>query len=701
MPKNKPHQNVKPLEEEKDRKIKGYHPEGDELKVYNQYKRRKSELLDSRRSVNGIDIDELMRRMDKQYFNREADIPASELDPDQRPVAINNAFGKVQSALGILIDRNPEISLEEDNPKYSANRELIKGLAKSSWRNTNSLGQLKLSIFNCAKRGWFVGRTYYRALKHDARFLETVEEDEKTGEKTYKYVTKEITKVDDVAYMNLNNFNVWLDEQTVPEDMYSTRDWTWREVMHIDDVRKMFPEAEYPNIKFVKEGGNTQETLEGQSQKTGATTQSNEAKQTKEGMTEVFFYENQYDDWFIAEVNGVMVVWEPMPQNSKRNSCTYGYWNLRSAESIYGIGIPEMMERDESILDRISNMSMRQLLLTISPPGFYTGTEDPEDENLKYKAGTLRRTLDPKNITFLNIPEGNQHTREWIDWIENKEDQRTGINKQLEGEDSGGKGTAFEAGVNREAGLKRLRLPLKSIQYALDWEFRNRIDLIKQVYTDFQVEQLSDPEDIMNYLEEVEADPDYYHIENEGDAGKESFFKKEYREVQLNVEQDEKGNFVETEDKSFFKIKPDFLAFEGDVIVDAQSILVQSEELEKADTLRMSNIIIPLVSEGDPAKVGRPVKQLLLAFNKDPRKWLPDDWYQSINDAGKLASGEKQANLENPEGAVGEGDGSIPQELERAEGVPNADTVVPPTDLNSKVTLGSRFASAFDSFKNP
>jgi hypothetical protein len=542
--------NLKPKSEE-GKGAKGYHPTGDEDKVYKQYLARKAELLDSRRNVYGIDIDEQMRKLDKQYFNRSADIPASELDPDQDPVAINNAFGKVQAALGILIDRNPEFTLEENNPKYSANRELIKGLAKDSWRKTNSLGQLKLSIFNSAKRGWFAGRTYHRQLKHDARFLKAIDKD---GKKEYE--TKELKKVDDIQYMNLNNYNVWIDEQTVPEDFYSTRDWMWREVWHIDDLKMMFPKEEYPNMDMVMAGGDTRETVEGSSNKDQNSQPSNEAKETKTGMTEVFFYENQYDDWFIVEINGVMVVWEPLPQDHKRLSLVYGYWSLRGAETIYGIGIVEAMERDESLIDRIMNMNMRQLLMTISPPGFHTGTEDPEDENLKYKPGTLTRTMDPKNITFLNIPQGNQKGLETVQWIEGKEDQRTGVTKTLEGEVSDKNSTAFETGVNREAGLKRLRLPLKSIQYALEWEFRNRIDLIRQTYTDFQVEQLTDPEDIQNYLEEVKADPDYYFIINEGDAENEQFFKRDFREVQLNVEQDEQGNFVETEDKKFFKIKP-------------------------------------------------------------------------------------------------------------------------------------------------
>lgn len=676
--------NVKPKPEEKE-KAKGYHPVGDEKKVYDQFLYRKNELLNSRRSVYGMDIDRKMREMDKRYFERKADIPPSELDPEQSPIAINNAFGKVQTALGILIDRNPEIYLEEDSPKYSANRELIKGLANASWKNTNSLGQLKLSIFNAAKRGWFVGRTFYRELKHDARFLERVEKD---GKKVHK--TVEIKKVDDVQYMNINNFNAWIDEETVPEDFYSTRDWMWREVVHIDELRKQFPEDEYPNMKYVVAGGDTRETIEGHSDKNTAQLSSpNEAKQTKEGMTEVFYYENQYDDWFIVEINGVMVVWEPLPQDHKRLSCVYGYWNLRSAETIYGIGVVEAMERDEQLIDRILNMTMRHLLLTISPPGFYTGTEDPEDENLRYRPGQLSRTLDPNNIKFLEVPQGNQNALENIDWVENKSDQRTGITRTLEGEVSSGSTTAFETGVNRESGLKRLRLPLKSIQYALEWEFRNRIDLIRQTYTDFKVELIDDPEDVQNYLDEVGADPTYYFIENEGDPENERFYAKQYRDVQMEVDQDEKGNFVESEEKRFFKIKPEMLHFEGDVVVDASSILVQSEELEKADTLRMANILLPLLAQGDPAIIGRSVKQMLIAFNKDPKKWLPDSWLQSIEEQGKIGSGEKK-----PENDSAQEGGVMKEKL---------DTVVPQSEVNGRggTSLGSRFSAAFNAFRNP
>lgn len=707
-------ENLEPLEKQSDT-VPGYTPEGEEKKVHDQYLSRKGELFNSRRNVYGYDINQLMRRLDAQYFNRVANIPASELDPDQRPVAINNAFGKIQTAIGLLLDRNPEITLDESDPKYTSNRELLRGLAKSSWKNTNSLGQLKLSIFNCAKRGWFVGRTYHKYLKHDARFLTRIDDDPSAPEYTPTddpnvlepktkpvYETKQITKMDDVAYMNINNFNAWIDEQSTPEDFFSTRDWMWREVWHIDDVKRIFPKEEFPNMEFVKEGGDTRETIEGVTNaNTGSQSSSNEAKSTKKGMTELFFYENQYDDWFIVEINGVMVVWEPLPQDSKRLSLVYGYWNLRGAESIYGIGVIEEMERNEELIDRIMNMSMRQLLLTISPPGFYTGTEDPDDANLKYNAGVLKRTLDPKSITFLEIPEGNENAMKTIEWLEGKQDQMTGITNTLEGDrtQEGQNPTAFELGVNREAGLKRLRLPLKSIQYALEWEFNNRISLIKQVYSDFTVEHIADPEDINAFLDDVKADPDFFFIENEGQPGKEKFFKKSFRTTQLNVDQDDKGNFVESETKKFFRIKPEYLVFEGDVSVDTDSMLIQSEELEKADTLRMANILVPLLAS-DPKVVGRPVKQLLLAFNKDPRKWLPDTFLDALNQMQNISPYKKPGavprELTPPAGAEGQPDLS-----QAGQGAPKADTVVPAADVSGNVGLGNRMSAAFNAFKNP
>lgn len=622
MPKT---ENLKP--KPKDKPVKpGYSPQGDELKIYQEYKRRKAELLNSRANVYGLNIDAEMRRFDRMYFRRFADIPANELDANNKPLAINNAFGKIQTALGILVDNPPKYILEEDNPKYTANREIIRQLAQKSFRNTNSLGQFKLSVLNCAKRGWFVGRTFNRQLVHDARFLKSIDS---KGMRAYE--TRSVVKCDDISYMNLNNYNAWLDEQTKPEDFFSTRDWMWREVWYIDDIRQMFPVEDFPNMKNVQAGGDTRETIEGVYTQTTSDNTGSSPQAQKPGMTEMFFYENQFSDRFIVEINGVMVVWEPLPQNNKRLSCVYGTWHLRGDDTPYGIGIVEEMENDEELIDRILNMDMRQLLLTISPPGFYTGTEDFEDENIKIVPGVLRRTMNPKDINFLQIPVGNEAGLKKIEWLETKQADKTGITPTIEGAPpQSSSTTAFQIGVEREAGLKRLRLPLKSLQYALDWEFQNRVSLIQQTYSDFQVEHLATEDQIHDYLDEVKSDPDYYYIENEGVPGSEKFYAKKYRGIMLNVEQGEDGSFMESESENFFHIKPQYLAFSGFLSTDISSLLTVSDELEKADTLRMVNLIVPLLQM--PKEIAaRPVKQLLQTYKKDMKKWLPQDWIDFLS----------------------------------------------------------------------
>ncbi len=683
--------NITVTEREDTPKEKMYSPKDDEKKVFDEYKRRKSELMDSRKNINGINIDEKMRTYDQKYFSTQADIPASELDPNQKPIAINNAYGKVTTALGLLIDRNPDFEMEEDNPKYSANRELLKQLAKKSFRNTNSLGQLKLSIFNMARRGWFIGRTFNRRLEHQAKFLTGID---KNGKK--KYEEKTVTKMDDVFYMNLSNYNAWLDEETRPEDFYSTRDWMWREVWHIDKVKAMFPESEFPNMKYVSAGGDTSEIPDYNSTDGNQAGSDSSAKDTKEYLTELFFYENQYEDMFIVEINGIMVVYEPLPQDHKRLSCVYGTWHLRNDDNIYGISIIEEMEQDENLANRIINMGMRQLLLTIAPPGFYTGTEDPEDENMKITPGVLRRTLDPKNITWMEIPQGNKDWMEINQWLETKQDDKTGINDALEGTPAvGGTDTAFELGINREAALKRLRVPLRSLQTALDWEFQNRIALIQQVYSNYKVEHMSSKEEIQNYLDEVEADPSFYYIENEGVPGKEVFYAKRYRTVKLGLGQDDKGNYVDSEEEQFFRIKPEMLAFQGTIRTDISSLLVNSEELEKADTLRLANIILPMVTTGTPEVQGPSVKQILQAFNKDPKKWLPDAWLLALklrepNAEDKAKEAEEKKLSDPTQGMPDPGLGDPTQGLPT---MPKSPTVVPPSDLKAMPSASAQMGA--------
>ena len=59
--------------------------------------------------------------------------------------------------------------------------------------------------------------------------------------------------------------------------------------------------------------------------------------------------------------------------------------------------------------------------------------------------------------------------------------------------------------------------------------------MIRQVYSQFKVEHLVGEDKIQAYLDQVEADPSFYFIQNEGDPNKEQFFTKSYRQVKLQI----------------------------------------------------------------------------------------------------------------------------------------------------------------------
>ncbi len=644
-----------------------WNPQGEELKVWAQFRLRKEALKSSRFNVYGLNIDAEMRRWDKKYFRKMADIPPSELDANQRPLAINQAFGKVQTALGILIDADPNYIMESDNPKYDKTKYFLKALAEKSWRNTNSLGQFKLSVFNSARRGWFGGRTFNRRLFHDARYLKSVSD---SGKRAYE--TRLVTKLDDIGYMNLSNYNMWLDEQTRPEDFFSTRDWMWREVWYIDDLKRTFPVDMFPNMRHVSPGGDTRENIQGVFTRNAANNKTGISPlASKKGMVEVYFYENQYADQFIVEAHGVMIIAEPLPQNNKRLSCSYGQWHFRGDDTIYGMGIIEEMENNEELADRIINMDMRQLLATISPMGFYSGTEDFEDENIRMSPGILRRTMNPKDINWVQIPQGNNTGLDKVAWLSEKQNANTGITPIIEGgiPDQSGQVTAFQVGVNRESALKRLSLPLKSLQYALKNEFDNRIALIQQTYSDFQVEHLEDEKEIFNYLDEVNKDPQFFFIENEG-SPEEKFFAVKYRMANLNVEKSDDGSYIESENSKFFAIKPEMLAFSGFTSVDETSLLTGSKALDQADTLRMVNMLVPLLS-GPMETNAKPAKQMIVAFDRQPKDWLPQPWLDFLNGVNP-----QQAQAQ---GAVLQGQGAAAQQPGGAPQSPQSQSIAAPT----------------------
>ena len=539
----------------------------------------------------------------------------------QSDIAQPNPYVKIQTALAILVDQNPSGVFTAASKKYQATTELIKQLYQRSWDVAKSKQQLKLFVFNLAKYGWATARTY--PLKISRKVKQLVEYNSEESSKSV-YEDKEFVEYNDIMRENLDTRNTWIDDMAKPNNVFSVRDWVWRKVYALDVFKEEFKGWKSSNL--VQPGGITTETIT-------ATTQPGDKKYQETNLVEVYFYENRLKDLFIVIANGVPVVISPLPisdsKGGKKLSLWQSYWNLRHAESPYGIGMYEAMRYDNALLDRIRNMTIDQLTLSIYKMGFYQGTQAlTETGEIKIKPGVLKQTLDPKNISWLDIKGPGPEAWKGLEEFRNDLNESSGITPQLSGIVEGK--TAFEIAQAKEAALKRLKTPLENITDALNNEAYITISLIQLLYSIPETYKITDPVLIDDYLNEIQSDPELYErTETMDDFGQpqSEFTAKVFPEFPINLEEDEKGNLIETEQTRFFRIKPSGLNWEGIVNVKSQSILTPSKQVDKALELEMWNMLIPLMVQ-DPLIYAKAAKSIIKLYDKDPRDILPDMWLQ-------------------------------------------------------------------------
>jgi len=335
-------------------------------------------------------------------------------------------------------------------------------------------------------------------LKIEREVKNLVEWNEENPSKS-KYETKKIIEFNDIMRENLDPWNCWIDDMAKPNDKFSARDWAWRKVYSMDVAEEEF--GKWPNWKYVKPGGVTTDKLE-QSQKTSKYYSSKD-------LVEVIFYENRIKDMFWVTLGGVPVVMGPLPisdaKGNKKLSLWQSYWNLRHAGSPYGVGIYEAMRNNQYLLDRINNMSIDQLTLSIYKMFFYQGTSSlTETGDIVVSPGIGKQTLDPKNISWLDTPGPGKDAWEGMDHFRKDVDEASGITDPLLGQITGK--TAFEIAQAKESALKRLKSPLENILDALDEEGYTTVALIQLLYSIPETYKIADPELIEDYLKEIDGD---------------------------------------------------------------------------------------------------------------------------------------------------------------------------------------------------
>ncbi len=149
-------------------------------------------------------------------------VPIGDLSQDWRS---NNSdptlLAKIQTALSIIVDQNPEAYLKPTVKKYQDRTALAYGMWKRNYIVSEAKNKYKLFIFNQAKYGWAPMRAYPHIIKYEKDILTEVNPDDPTKN---KYETRTTTWFNDVDKEVLDPFRTWVDEQSKPYDSYSRND---------------------------------------------------------------------------------------------------------------------------------------------------------------------------------------------------------------------------------------------------------------------------------------------------------------------------------------------------------------------------------------------------------------------------------------------------------------------------------------------
>jgi hypothetical protein len=573
----------------------------------------------------------------------------------QSDISQSNPFIKIGVALSILVDQNPKGVFTPMVKKFQATTELMKQLYQRSWEVARSNPQLKLFVFNLAKYGWAVIRTYPLKIEREVNVVESLNDDQEP-----QYKKEKVIEYNDVYRENLDPRNVWIDDMAKPNNPMSVRDWTFRKVydMDTDEFEREFGKSKL--YDKVKKGGTTSELV--------SSTKGTQKKFQGKNLVEVYFYESRAKDMFWVLANGVPVQMEHLPisdaRGSKKLSLSQTYWNLRHSESPYGIGIYEAIRYENAMQDRISNMTLDQLTLSIYKMFFYQGTQTLQDTgDITIVPGLGKQMLDPKNINWLEVPGPGAEAWQGIELLKQRLDEASGVMEPLGGGSPTRKGkgkiTAFQIAQEKEMALRRLKNPLDNILEALNEEAYITISLCQLLYSIPETYEITDPRLIEDYLAEVKNDPELFE-EDVQDGQPRKLTAKVYPEMPLNLDKDNEGNLTETKDTKFFRIKPKFLDWEGIIQIKAESILTASKQVDKAMGLEFYNIYVPIIGQlaqqvgmmmqsGQPIDLdelpfGKIAKLLPKLYDKDPRDLLPNSWVAKPKEQqqGNAQSGTQQ-----------------------------------------------------------
>lgn len=696
---------VAPLEEE--RKDFLYSPAGQELEIQgfladriDQLKDfRKQEMVGTKRSIESIWTD-----ADNEYTPHDLDATASrkrfesneETGLRSRLVKIggnedwqsNNAcpdfYVKVNTALAILVNQNPEAVFMAASSRYEENTLIAYNNWKASWEESGAKQQLKHFIFNMAKYGTGFARTYPRLIEQQKRVRTEYYPNEPDRD---RFEEKRLVKYNGLYRENLNPWQVWVSSQARVGDANSVEDWYFEKEYSWESFLETF--RDYGNVKYAK-----RDQSSGGEEGKPATTGRHEDKIT------VGFYENQVKDLYVIWLPETKVVlyYSPLPNDEGKLSLWFAPWTLRDDRLIWGIGIYEIIREDSILYDKLANMTMDQLVLSIYKMFFYKGTDLlPENDKIVVAPGEGRQVSDPMSVRWLEIPGAGKEAWVGLEFLQTKKDINSGVTPQLFAQFSGK--TLGQDLSAKEAALERMKTSLDYICDALQLEAEISLSWLKQILSTPEVLTYSRPEDLALALKEAglsEQDIRVYLAEAENPTGNGLLFQEDTGEMEKNpvlgpegkpiigengeivtrempvmakkanvypeqrygIAEDDKGTLMESEQTRFYRFGVHFgldrLDWKGMIRIKPQSVLAPSKELVKRMKLDMFNLVYPAIQTmiSMPQYIPvlmPPIKQIIKIHDEDIKDWIDEQFlgklYEQSLQPGVDRSDKEKVNM--------------------------------------------------------
>ena len=622
----------------KEVEVLNYNPTGDEKTLQTYVTKRRDEMQNFRRSLG---IEKEWREADIEYVPHELEFgtPRKRFETDQdtglrsRMVPIGDQtqqwrsngaaptlLVKIQTAFSIVIDQNPEAMLTALVKKYDATTQLAYSLWKRNWAITDGKEVLKLFVFDMLKYGWGIGRSYPKKISYKKQVM--TEYDSENPDNN-KYEEKEITWFNDVARQRLSPYRTWIDEQTKPYDTYSTNDCYYEMDYSYDKAKVEF--GQYSNFSLVKPDSKV--TYE--EEQKPATPEKESDLMSRTDIVTIGFYENRAKDLYVIWVPKDKIILHqcPLPNDDGMLSVWQAPWILRSADSPYGISVWKIIKQNKQLYDKMENMTMDQLVLSIMKFGFHTGTSGVLGDGVINVVPGQSKQITNGKFDWMEIPGPGKDAWDGLNWKKDEMDKDSGITPTIEGDLTGK--TLGEIQLAREAALKRMKVPLDNIAWAIEQDAYLTLSWMNQVYSTPEVKDFASEAEVTAFEQEMGITHDELFQKTDPMTGEPNGLKATFLpELSLNL-QKTGDNLFESDKSKFFQVGKDIpvtsLKWKGIFKVIPRSILGTSEVILKQTKTEMANMLIPLFVQ--PAElVMKAAMQILKINEEDPADWLPESW---------------------------------------------------------------------------